>query len=144
LLQTRLHQREVHLTAMSVPEIPGVVSAHRMTDHFPSLPIPGLAPVGHVERPSISKRCWPWPSSKRPFPTGARKMRVKQSQRCFTRHVSPRPIFSPGAFLYGCFAGFCLNWRAGNRGGSLDDRPLLFVQGIHHGLVQLQVNLDQF
>src|SRR6266566_3107991 len=38
-----LNQREVHLTAMSVPEIPGEVSVHRMADHFPSLPIPGLA-----------------------------------------------------------------------------------------------------
>src|SRR5260370_29354355 len=34
-----LKQREVHLTAMSVPGIPGEVSVHRMADHFPSLPI---------------------------------------------------------------------------------------------------------
>jgi DNA-binding XRE family transcriptional regulator len=33
-------------------------------------------------------------------------------------HVSPRPALSSHreAFLYCCFACFCLNWRAGNRG----------------------------
>src|SRR5947209_18803841 len=40
-----------------------------MADHFPSLPIPGLAPVGHVE------------------------MRVKQSKSCFTRHVLAAPHY---------------------------------------------------
>src|SRR5437588_6432453 len=57
------------VTATSVPGIPREVSVHRMADHFPSLPIPGLAPVGHVE------------------------MRVKQSKSCFTRHVLAAPPY---------------------------------------------------
>src|SRR3989441_2926251 len=41
---------------MSILGIPGEGSVHQLACHFLSLPIPGLAPVGHAERSARMKR----------------------------------------------------------------------------------------
>src|SRR2546426_5985517 len=41
---------------MSILGIPGEGSVHQLACHFLSLPIPGLAPVGHTERSARMKR----------------------------------------------------------------------------------------
>src|SRR5947209_5965143 len=43
-------------TARSIREIPGEVTLHQRTGHFPSLPMPGFAPVGQAERSARMKR----------------------------------------------------------------------------------------
>src|SRR5947209_6255697 len=45
-----------HPTAMSIRGMPGEVSLHQRTGHFPSLPMPGFAPVGQAERSARMKR----------------------------------------------------------------------------------------
>src|SRR5256714_11097594 len=44
-----------HPTARSIRGIPGEVTLQQMAGHFPSLPIPGFAPVGHAERSARMK-----------------------------------------------------------------------------------------
>src|SRR5437016_5373199 len=45
-----------HPTPNSIRRRPGEVSVQQMAGHFPSLPIPGFAPVGHAERSARMKR----------------------------------------------------------------------------------------
>src|SRR5437016_7441714 len=44
-----------HPTPNSIRRRPGEVSVQQMAGHFPSLPIPGFAPVGHAERSARMK-----------------------------------------------------------------------------------------
>src|SRR5947209_17653101 len=46
----------VHPTPNSIRRRPEEVSVQQMAGHFPSLPIPGFAPVGHAERSARMKR----------------------------------------------------------------------------------------
>src|SRR5258708_4514072 len=48
--------RGAHPTHTSIQRVPGEVSVHLLAGHFPSLPMPGFAPVGHVERCARMKR----------------------------------------------------------------------------------------
>src|SRR5437588_5967955 len=52
---TSVYPPGAHPTARSIREIPGEVTLHQMAGHFPSLPIPGFAPVGHAERSARMK-----------------------------------------------------------------------------------------
>src|SRR3989440_5740574 len=45
-----------HPTPNSIRRRPGEVSVQQMAGHFPSLPMPGFAPVGHAERSARMKR----------------------------------------------------------------------------------------
>src|SRR5260370_9131592 len=48
--------RGAHPTHTSIQRVPGEVSVHLLAGHFPSLPMPGFAPVGHAERCARMKR----------------------------------------------------------------------------------------